>query len=133
VLQLVARAASNKQIARELTLSVHTVKRHVARMMERIGAGSRAQAAAIYRTLGIRPLAAAAPVEEFTGRELDVAALLVLGQSNADMADELALSCNTVKRHTANILDKLGTHSRIEAAALLQAQFARKDAAMASC
>jgi len=32
---------------------------------------------------------------------------------------ELALSLNTVKRHTANIREKLGVHSRMHAAALL--------------
>jgi DNA-binding NarL/FixJ family response regulator len=118
VLQLVASAASNKHIARELDLSVHTVKRHVARMMARLRVASRAEAAAVYRAM--RPLprrADATPVDDFTARERDVFARVALGQSNQEIAMQLAVSVNTVKRHTANILDKLGVRSRIEAAA----------------
>jgi DNA-binding NarL/FixJ family response regulator len=123
VLRLVAAAASNKRIARELGLSVHTVKRHVARLMKKLRAGSRAQAAALYRTMDPAALqAAAAPVEEFTARERDVIVLVARGESNLRIAAELAVSVNTVKRHTANILDKLGVRSRIEAGAIAQAQ-----------
>jgi DNA-binding NarL/FixJ family response regulator len=50
VLQLVAAGESNKGIARLLGLSPHTVKRHVARMLDRLGLQSRQQAAAWYAT-----------------------------------------------------------------------------------
>jgi len=123
VLRLVAAAASNKRIARELALSVHTVKRHVARVMTKLGVTSRAEAAALYR--GMDPAAQrtglAEPLDEFTARELDVIVRVVRGHSNTAIAAELSVTVNTVKRHTANILDKLGVHSRIAAAALLQA------------
>jgi LuxR family maltose regulon positive regulatory protein len=46
VLALVARGRSNKLIARDLGLSPHTVKRHIARMLERTGLSSRGQLAA---------------------------------------------------------------------------------------
>ncbi|MBU2408894.1 MAG: LuxR C-terminal-related transcriptional regulator, partial [Gammaproteobacteria bacterium] len=39
---------SNKLIARALALSPHTVKRHVARILERLGLSSRVSAAAWY-------------------------------------------------------------------------------------
>ncbi|MEJ7687229.1 MAG: LuxR C-terminal-related transcriptional regulator [Variovorax sp.] len=48
VLELLASGASNKLIARALDLSPHTVKRHVARILERLGLSSRGQAAAWY-------------------------------------------------------------------------------------
>lgn len=122
VLSLVASAASNKRIARELDLSVHTVKRHMARIMTKLRAESRAQAAACYRAMHPEaPATEVSPVEEFTARELDVIARVALGQSNTQIATHLAVSVNTVKRHTANILDKLGVRSRIEAAAVVQA------------
>ncbi|GAA4339684.1 hypothetical protein GCM10023165_19210 [Variovorax defluvii] len=49
VLALVAKSKSNKLIARTLDLSPHTVKRHVARILERLDLASRMQAAAWYR------------------------------------------------------------------------------------
>lgn len=48
VLALVAQGLSNKLIARELELSLHTVKRHVANILGKLGAVSRAQASAWY-------------------------------------------------------------------------------------
>jgi DNA-binding NarL/FixJ family response regulator len=124
VLQLLARGASNKVIARALYLSVHTVKRHVARTMLKLHVDSRAEAALLYRSLeGARPRAAtegvAGSVDELTVRERDVLSFVALGASNIEIAGCLALSLNTVKRHTANIREKLGVHSRFHAAALL--------------
>jgi len=46
VLSLMARGMSNKLIARELALSPHTVKRHVAHVLDKLGVASRSQAAA---------------------------------------------------------------------------------------
>ncbi|WP_068680748.1 helix-turn-helix transcriptional regulator, partial [Variovorax sp. WDL1] len=50
VLALLAESQSNKLIARALDLSPHTVKRHVARILDRLGLASRMQAADWYRT-----------------------------------------------------------------------------------
>jgi len=50
VLALIARGLSNKHIARELTLSPHTVKRHVAHILEKLDVASRSQAASWYHT-----------------------------------------------------------------------------------
>lgn len=46
VLRLVARGLSNQEIAAELTLSEHTVRRHVANIMDRLDVPSRAAAVA---------------------------------------------------------------------------------------
>jgi LuxR family maltose regulon positive regulatory protein len=46
VLDLIAAGASNKHIARTLELSPHTVKRHVANILDKLGLTSRGQAAA---------------------------------------------------------------------------------------
>jgi DNA-binding NarL/FixJ family response regulator len=50
VLSLLARGASNKVIARELNISVHTAKFHVASLLAKLGARNRSDAVA----LGIR-------------------------------------------------------------------------------
>jgi DNA-binding CsgD family transcriptional regulator len=40
---LLAEGASNKEIARALALSIHTVKSHVAALIEKLGARSRGE------------------------------------------------------------------------------------------
>jgi DNA-binding NarL/FixJ family response regulator len=47
VLALLVEGASNKEIARALALSVHTVKFHIAALTEKLGARSRVEAVAI--------------------------------------------------------------------------------------
>ena len=49
VLACIARGDSNKLIAREFALSPHTVKRHVANILGKLGHSSRGQAAAWFR------------------------------------------------------------------------------------
>jgi LuxR family transcriptional regulator, maltose regulon positive regulatory protein len=55
-------------------------------------------------------------------REFDVLQRLAAGDSNKLIARALDLSPHTVKRHVANILDKLGLNSRGQAAAWYHAQ-----------
>jgi DNA-binding NarL/FixJ family response regulator len=119
VLRLIACGARNKHIANTLGLSVHTVKRHVARTMTKLRVRSRGEAACAYRSIARLPLEPR-PLRDLTARELDVLARVANGARNDEIAAELHLSPNTVKRHTANIREKLGVHSRIHAAALLQ-------------
>jgi LuxR family maltose regulon positive regulatory protein len=53
--------------------------------------------------------------EALTPRELEVLRLLAAGASNAAIAEQYVLSIHTVKRHVANILQKLQVGSREEA------------------
>lgn len=53
VLTLLAAGASNKAIARELGLSVHTAKFHVASLTEKLGANGRLEAVAIAIRAGL--------------------------------------------------------------------------------
>ncbi len=53
-----------------------------------------------------------------TQSELRVLALLVDGQSNAKVAEQLVISPSTVRFHVTNIIRKLGVANRTEAAAL---------------
>jgi class 3 adenylate cyclase/DNA-binding CsgD family transcriptional regulator len=52
-----------------------------------------------------------------TKREVEVLRLIAGGRSNREIADELAISLNTVLRHVSNIFDKTGVANRAEAAA----------------
>lgn len=55
VLQQIAAGRSNKEIARELNVSPNTVKTHVARLFEKLGAKRRTDAINRARELGIVP------------------------------------------------------------------------------
>jgi two-component system, NarL family, response regulator DevR len=52
---------------------------------------------------------------DLTERELEILARLAAGGSNKVIADELYLSVNTVRNYVQSILEKLGTHSKLEA------------------
>jgi two-component system response regulator DegU len=53
ILQKVAYGATTKEVARDLGISPHTVKTHLERIFEKLGAGDRAQAVAIALRQGL--------------------------------------------------------------------------------
>jgi len=52
--------------------------------------------------------------ESLTPREVEILKLIVEGCTNRQVAEQLTISIRTVEGHRANILDKLGLHSRVE-------------------
>jgi two-component system response regulator NreC len=61
-----------------------------------------------------KPSSSAAEIEPLTPREIEVLRLIVQGNTNWQMADELHISVRTVEGHRANLSEKLGLHSRVE-------------------
>jgi LuxR family maltose regulon positive regulatory protein len=53
--------------------------------------------------------------EPLSEREREVLHLLVRGASNQEIAQELVIAVDTVKRHTSHIFSKLGVHNRMQA------------------
>jgi DNA-binding CsgD family transcriptional regulator/pimeloyl-ACP methyl ester carboxylesterase len=51
-----------------------------------------------------------------SAREIEVLRLVAAGKSNQQIADELVISLNTVRRHVSNVFDKIGVSNRVEAA-----------------
>jgi LuxR family transcriptional regulator, maltose regulon positive regulatory protein len=60
--------------------------------------------------------------EVLTPREVEVLRRVADGASNAELAETLHVSINTVKTHVKRVLSKLGTSSRAEAAAVARQQ-----------
>jgi DNA-binding NarL/FixJ family response regulator len=60
----------------------------------------------------------AATIERFklSAREGEVLGLLVLGDSNVEIAEQLFVSHRTVKNHTGAIYERMGVRNRVEAA-----------------
>ena len=55
-----------------------------------------------------------------TPRELEILRLICKGYSNPEIASELVVTINTIKKHTSNIYGKLGVRSRTQAIAHAQ-------------
>jgi LuxR family maltose regulon positive regulatory protein len=56
-------------------------------------------------------------IEPLSQREHEVFKLIIAGSTNQEIADELVVSLNTVKKHTTHIYGKLGVRNRTQAIA----------------
>lgn len=54
------------------------------------------------------------PIDKLTVREHEIVHLVSSGMSNREIAKQLNISEETVKRHISNIFDKLGCSNRVE-------------------
>jgi LuxR family transcriptional regulator, maltose regulon positive regulatory protein len=54
-------------------------------------------------------------IEPLTARELEVLSLIAAGRRNREIANELVVTLETVKKHTSHIFDKLGAANRTQA------------------
>ncbi|MFN2273838.1 MAG: response regulator [Anaerolineales bacterium] len=77
---------------------------------------TRAMAAKLLRGVARRSVNTDRGEESLTERELVVLRLVASGASNAQIAEELCISINTVKSHLRSILEKLQLDNRTQAA-----------------
>jgi LuxR family maltose regulon positive regulatory protein len=83
----------------------------------RLAAGTSPPAGWLHHLRGQFRLAApvAGLVEPLSERELEVLGLLAAGRTNREIAEELVVALDTVKKHVSHVLDKLGTANRTQA------------------
>lgn len=72
----------------------------------------------VYGNTDKMPVSSSADLMPLTRRELDILSLLAAGKTNQEIAAECVLALNTVKKHVANILSKLGVANRTQAVIL---------------
>ena len=99
----------------------HAVMRLVQAALDHARGGASA-AVALDAAFRAMPVATLRADSTLSSREREVLQRIVAGDSNKMIARALGLSPHTVKRHVANILDKLGARSRAQAAAWLLAR-----------
>jgi two-component system nitrate/nitrite response regulator NarL len=75
-----------------------------------------AMTAKLVRLLDDKPDAKGSLMGQLTPREREILDCLTRGKSNKAIAQELAISVDTVKLHVRNVLTKLNLSSRVEAA-----------------
>jgi DNA-binding NarL/FixJ family response regulator len=69
------------------------------------------------RDVGSQPSAALASLQ-LTPREREILALVAIGRTNRQIAEELFISESTAGVHVSHIIGKLGVSNRVEAAAI---------------
>jgi DNA-binding CsgD family transcriptional regulator len=75
----------------------------------------------IARAIGLKVSREVRPRQRLSAREKEVYELLAQGRSNPDIAKTLFISESTTKVHVRHIFEKLGVHSRVEAARMAAA------------
>jgi DNA-binding NarL/FixJ family response regulator len=76
----------------------------------------RAMLLELARRMAAKDRSADSPLARLSPRERQVLALLSRGWDNARIGRDLFISQHTVRTHIQNILEKLGMHSKLEAA-----------------
>jgi DNA-binding NarL/FixJ family response regulator len=98
------------------THGASTVLRVAGAVMAGEGAVPRSMLLELARRMASRDRAADSPLSRLSPRERQVLALLSRGWDNARIGRDLFISQHTVRTHIQNILEKLGMHSKLEAA-----------------
>jgi two-component system nitrate/nitrite response regulator NarL len=98
------------------TYGAGTVLRVARAVLNGEAAVPRAMLLELARRLAAKERATASPLARLSPRERQVLALLSRGWDNARIGKDLFISQHTVRTHIQNILEKLGMHSKLEAA-----------------
>ncbi len=113
-LNALVRTDADSRLGKNVWVSLHIDAYRVVRFIELPAPEGPRQWALVMNEL---PMSIPLPAEmrrTLTPREADVARCLLRNRSNEQIADELALSCHTVKTHVRNLFKKLGVDDRAD-------------------
>jgi len=79
----------------------------------------------VVQAIATEPRPESATLARLSERERQIAYLVARGMKNRDIANELTISENTVKRHLQSIFNKTGTRDRLELAVLAVTELSR--------
>ncbi|MGC1864515.1 MAG: LuxR C-terminal-related transcriptional regulator [Methylocystis sp.] len=145
IAEYIGMGYSTKEIAYVLGVSDATIINTAARTQNKLCLSSRAEVASFFAPNGLRqkltevavkderllvgayPLIDPESVSCLTETEREVAAQIIAGSTNSDIAERRGLSERTVANQVQSIFVKLHVHSRAELAARLQARDSRVD------
>lgn len=96
----VVEGASNREVARRMHVSEHTVRAHVSRVLAAFGVATRAGLPAVAGDAA----AGRADRPALTARQVEVATLVAQGLSNRAIGERLGISARTVEKHVGDIL-----------------------------
>ncbi|WP_232678431.1 helix-turn-helix transcriptional regulator [Nocardioides sp. R-C-SC26] len=117
VAALAAEGASNRQIARRLGISEHTVRTHVSHVLAAYGVVTRAALPARIAAEGLFAAPGDLDLDVLTPRQRGVAEAVARGCSNQEIAVELGISVRTVERHVTDVMARLALPGRTALAA----------------
>jgi DNA-binding NarL/FixJ family response regulator len=107
-----------------------TVLRVISAVMAGEAAVPRGMLLELTKRMASRDRAADSPISRLSQRERQVLSLLSRGWDNSRIAGELFISQHTVRTHIQNILEKLGMHSKLEAATYAMQQSSELELAL---
>jgi Zn-dependent oligopeptidase/DNA-binding CsgD family transcriptional regulator/DNA-binding LacI/PurR family transcriptional regulator/serine/threonine protein phosphatase PrpC/DNA-directed RNA polymerase specialized sigma subunit len=124
VLALVAEGKSSPEIATQLDISVAAVDSLVERAGEKLGSPTRAGMVAVAVSTDVLPRTtqggdSGQALPELTQREIEVLTLIAKGKTSAEIADDLALTPQTVESYASRINRKLEVGTRAGSVAIV--------------
>lgn len=116
VLALIADGKTNEEVAAQLGIARHTVKSHMAHILDALGAMNSAHAVAIAHCRGdFGPRRKMAWNPDVSYREVQVLEGVAVGMTDVQVGRKLWVSQHTIKSHLRRIYVKLGVSSRAQA------------------
>jgi DNA-binding CsgD family transcriptional regulator len=116
VLALIADGKTNEEVAETLGIARHTVKSHMAHILDALGAMNSAHAVAIAHCRGdFGPRQSIRCNPEVSYREVQVLEGVAIGMTDVQVGRKLWVSQHTIKSHLRRIYVKLGVCSRAQA------------------
>jgi two-component system nitrate/nitrite response regulator NarL len=113
-----ALAAEARRLGAAGFLSKDSNVAQIAQALDVVAAGRAVFEPAPFGRPRVRAQRRGQPRYELTPREREVLKRIVAGQGTGQMASEMNIAPSTLRTYVKNLLTKLGTHSRLRAAAL---------------